>query len=327
MAAPSGLDAQFCIAAESTPGTFAAPSRALEFNDESIALTVERIDSSARRRGKRVRRTNRTVRNRKGAGGTSTHEVTTSGFGLMFEHALGASVTDQPDAGEAPTVYRHTATIGPLTGKALTVQVGRPDNTGTVRPFSYVGAKVASWELSCEVDGVLTLTPTWDAVDEDTEQTLVTAVYPAGDEVFDFTLASITLGGAALDTRSFSLSVDNALALERYFIRNSSLKREQLEAGERAISGSLEVEFDGFTIYDLFRVGEPVPLVATFMGSTIEGGLANMVRVTLPAVQVDGETPDVADDGILDQSVPFTVLDNGTDEPVKVEYQTADATL
>lgn len=326
MAAPSGLDAQFCIAREVTHGVYAAPTRALEFNEESLALDQPRIESGGRRTGGRVMRTNRTRINRKGVGGSSTHEVTTAGFGLLFEHALGAIATSQPDAGGAPTVYLHTATVGALTGKSLTVQVGRPDIQGVVRPFSYLGCKIASWELSCEVDGLLTFTPTWDGVDETTGEALVAATYPAADDLFDFVGASLTIDGTAVPVRNFTLSGDNALNTERYFMRESSLKDEQLEAAKRAYTGTLEAEFDALTLYDLFRNGDPVPVVATWEGAEIEGGLNSVVRVTLPAVQFDGDTPGVSDDGIVAVSLPFTVRDNGSDEVVTVEYQTTDAT-
>ena len=146
MAAPSGLDAIVQYGVETTHATFATPTRRLEFTEESLSLTEERIESGARRSGSRILPAHRWKRNRKGIEGDTNHEVTSSGFGLLFEHMLGATATATPVG--ATDARTHTATIGALTGTSMSIQAGRPDTTGTVQPFSYLGCKVASWEFS-----------------------------------------------------------------------------------------------------------------------------------------------------------------------------------
>ena len=50
----SGLGGQLGLAAESTYGTFVAPTRWFEFNSESLHLERERIESAGIRAGRRV---------------------------------------------------------------------------------------------------------------------------------------------------------------------------------------------------------------------------------------------------------------------------------
>ena len=323
MAVPSGLSAQLGISAETTWATRVAPSKWLEFVDESMELDIQHIESAALRSGNSVLRSDRQKINKKGAAGDISFEVTSSGYGLLLEHMFGAIATATP--GGATNARTHTATIGDLTGKSLTVQVGKPDIGGTVRPFEYPGAKVASWELTCDIDGILMLRLSLDAYDEDTGQTLGTAAPSATDELLVFTGGTVTIGGASACVRAFSVAGDNGLGVGRYCI-GESRKKEQLESGRREFTGSVEVYFEDLTQYNRFTSGTPFAFEATFAGIAdgIESGFANHLKVTLPAVRADGETPKVSGPEELTQTIPMKVLDNDTDEPITIEYQTAD---
>lgn len=323
MALRSGIAAQVGFAAESTFATYTAPTRYLEFVTEGLTLASERIEGSGLRAGQRVLRNDRWAVNKKGVGGDIQLEVLSKGFGLIFEHMLGSNTTANP----AGSVYTHTSILGDTAGKSLVVQVGKPDVSGTVQPFSYLGCKVASWELSCEIDGVLTLSLTLDGVDEDTTESLGTASYASSDELLYFTGASLTIGGSSVDVRTFSLAGDNALATDRYFLRSSGLKKEQYPVGVPEITGTLEMDFEDLTEYQRFVDGTEAALVATFQAPTLlETGYYPHLEITLPVVRFDGDTPTVGGPEILTQSLPFKVLDNGTDEPISIEYQSADAT-
>lgn len=322
MSLRSGLAAQFGIAEEATFATFKTPTRFLEFESESMTLAEERIESAGLRAGQSVQRADRWKANRKGAEGDVSLPVMSTGFGLLFEHLLGTNTTANPGT----SAYTHTATLGDTAGKSLTVQVGKPDSGGTVRSHSYVGAKVASWEISCEVDGILMVTPTFDAVDEETDESLASASYSSDDELLVFTNASVTIGGTAVPVKRFSVSGDNAIATDRYFLRDSGLKKEQYIAGMREITGELVLDFEDFTEYDYFRDGTEIAIVATFEGeSLIETGYLPHVEITLPSCRVDGDTPTVGGPEMLELSLPFKVTDDGSNEPISIEYQTSDS--
>ena len=79
MAIRSGLDGQFGMVAESTYGTYVAPTRFLEIVDESLDLVQENIESAGIRASTRVLRSDRYARNAKGATGTTSFEVQSKG--------------------------------------------------------------------------------------------------------------------------------------------------------------------------------------------------------------------------------------------------------
>lgn len=324
MTLPVGLEAQFAMADEATYGTYVAPTRFLEFVNESLELTVERIESSAIRRGNTVMRTDRQYPNRKGAGGDVSFEVCSSGFGLLFKHALGSVATSASGAGK-----RHRFTLGDLSNLSFSSQVLKPDAASGVNPFSYVGCKIPKWELSEGVDGLLMFAPAIDARDEDTTQSLVTGTPASGAtvELFTFVNSTLTLAGSQYDCGNLSLQCDNGLKTDRYFIGGSSLKRAPLTEDLRALTVSCDSEFRGMTAYNRLASGAPAAIVATFQGTqNYDTGLVNKVVVTLPACRTDSETPKVADKGVVEQPLAFTALYDGTNEPITLDYFTGDAT-
>jgi hypothetical protein len=326
---PSGLDAQFGVAEESSYGTIETPTRFYEFVSESIKRNGERIESAGLRPNRRVQSVNGWAQGRVGVEGDVELEHPDRGGALLWKHILGAVNTTQPDVGNAPTVYEHTATLGNLGGKSLTGQVGRPDVGGVVRPFTYSGLKVAEWELSIEVDGTLMLTLTFDGHDEDTDtEGLAVTSYPTGVKPLYFTGATINLAGAQYDVSEFSLSGSNGLKTDRYFLRGSGtdLKKEPLESEKREYTGELLAEFDGLTAYNRFVNGTTAALTATFEGDTIEDAFKFAVEVNLAVVRFDGETPSVEGAEVLEQPLAYKVLDNGTDSPVEVVVRDNSAT-
>lgn len=322
MAIRSGLAAQIGYVAESTFGTYAAPTRFLDFNSEGIKRESEPIESSGLRASKRVLRSSRWALNHKGVAGDVEHEVTSKGFGLLFKHALGAVVIATPGGGT--TSRTHTHTLADPYGLSLTVQVGRPDVSGTVQPFSYLGCKIAEWELSCEIDGILTWKHTLDGRTETTAETLATASYAASDELLVWTGCTVTVGGASFDATGFTLAGNNGLKTDRYYLNGSGLKKEQVAAEMVELSGELTGDFEGLTAYNRFVNGDEAEIVFTAEGSTIEGAIKYGVEVTLPACRFDGETPNVEGPDTLGQTLPFKVLDDGTNEPITLVYTTTD---
>jgi hypothetical protein len=324
MALRSGIAAQIGFAAESTWGTRVAPTRFLEFVTEGFQLSIERIESRSIRAGNRVLRSDRWVADRRGASGQVEWEVATRGFGLLFKHMLGAVATSTPGGGV--NTRDHTATLGDMDGLSLSIQVGRPDVGGTVRPFDYTGAKITQWEISSGVGGLLALRTTFDARDEDTAQTLATASYPTGQTLLSYVGGTVIVGGSQMDLTEFSLQGSNGLKTDRHLIRASTLKKEQVPAEMVDLSGSLSAEFENLTPYNRFVNGTIASVVAKWEGPIIEASLKYHVEITLPAVRFDGETPTVGGPDIVPQSLPFRVLNDGTNPPISIVYRTDDTT-
>lgn len=297
----SGIGGQLGLAEEVTYGTFVAPARWYEFNNENVNYERERIDSAGIRAGRRV--LHRWAQGVQRVQGSIVMECAPQGFGLIWKHILGSVVT----SGTNP--YTHTATPGDLAGKSLSIQIGRPDIGGTVRPFSYLGCKVTSAQLACALNQFALLTLNVYGAHEDTSQTLGTASYPATLTPFAFTAGSLTIAAAAYDIQQFQMTIDNGLAINRHFIRATTPERpkEPLEQARRGITGTLTSDFVDLTAYNRFVNGTEAAMVLTF-----NAGASAQLTITLN-VRFDGETPDIGGPELVGQSLPWRALSSTSD--------------
>lgn len=326
---------QLGYAEEVDYGTRVAPSRFLDFNSESLKRNQERRESGGIRAGSIVRRADAQAVVPKGGNGDIEHELANKGFGLLFKHMLRATpVITSPDSTNAPTVRDMTFILG-TEDLSLTTQIGRvlADGSG-VQPFDYLGCVVEEWEIAQELDAYAMLTLTLDAREEDLAQSLAAASYVDpiarfidGDDSADNLGLAITVAATAFEPRTASISGNNGLKLDRYALRRSSLKKVPLNAEFVGLTGEMEGEFDSMAIYDLFVSGELVPIVYDWKGPEIgTTGFFYGLTITMPSCQFEGETPETSGPGILDQTTPFVIFDDGASEPITVRYRTTDTT-
>jgi hypothetical protein len=320
MAIPSGLSAQLGTVDEVTYGTPVTVDRFFEFRDESLKLDIERIESTALRSGSRVLRSDRWAAGQKSVTGDITMELANKSFGRWFKHMFGGVASAQPDSVGNPTVWLHTFTPGDIP-VGQTIQVGRPDTGGTVRPFTYHGCKVSEWTLECSVGEIATVQTSILGEDEDTATALASVSYPSSLALMTFVQGTLTIGGSAADVKSASVQGNNGLAEDRYFL-GSQLRKNPLEAAMREYTGTFEAEFESLTAYNRFVNGTEAEIVLLFQGATISTTYKYETKVTAN-VRFDGETPNVSGPEIVAQTMPFKVVDNGTTS-IKVEYQTTD---
>lgn len=300
MSTASGIDSQLGYVTESTVGTFEVPTRFAEFNSESLKLEIERVDSAGIRAGRRtLHRWSPGVQRITG----DLEKEFDAGDSLLLFHAMGAVNTT--GAGDP---YTHTLTPGTLDGKSFTLQVNRPDISGTDRVFSYLGCKSTTFDLSASAGEYATLKLGFYGEEEDTGQALATASYGA-DAPFIFTQGALTIGGTAVDIRDFNITVDNGLATDRHFIRSGgAVPKEALEGGRRSISGSFSADFEDLVQYGLYTAGTEAALILTFDDS------ANDRSCVITAnVRFDGETPNVGGHEILELPVSFTAVSTTSD--------------
>lgn len=326
------MNTQLGLGEETTVGTGVTVSRFydLDVAGESIKQSIDRIENQGLRSGgRRMLGSNNWVPGKVGVAGDVALSVMNKGFGVIFKHCLGAVATSTP--GGATLTRDHKCTVGPTDGKGLTIQLGRTDNTGTTQAFTYTGCKVNQWELSNDTSGMLMLKLTVDGQAETTATGLATASYPTGLLPFAYTKGVITVGGTELPVTDYTLTGDNGLATDRYFIRSSTpaSKKEQLEGGQlREYGGNIGVEWSGLTDYNRFVNGTTATVVLTYTSTVaIEATFFPTITVTLDTVRFDGETPVVTGPEILKQSIPFKVLDAAaTDGPCVVTVRTSDTT-
>ena len=328
MAIGSGLGAQIGFSAETTYGTFVAPSKYIEFTKESLALKKTTAQSAGIAAGRLLALSSRRVVTRREVQGSFDFEVVNKNMGLLVQALMGTSVTPvQQGAGPA---YLQTHTLADTFGKSLTIQKGVPLTTGTVTDKTFLGCKVTSGEFSCEVGGMLTATFEVDGKDCDEGQTLATASY-SNMAPFHFGQMALKTGVFASETaldgiRKVSVKIERPQDVERFYANASALKKEPISNDLVKISGTLETDYVATTLDDLHTSDGATSLVWEFVGANIATTYYDTFRVTLPAIKLDEGPPTVDGYGVVKPTFNFVGLYDGTNQP-KIEIISAETTL
>ncbi|MFE1925795.1 phage tail tube protein [Streptomyces asoensis] len=328
MAIGSGLGAQIGIAAESTYGTYVAPTRFPEFTKESLVLKKTTAQSAGIAANRLLALSSRRVVTRREASGSIDLEIANKGMGLLVQALMGTSVTPAQQA--ASTAYLQTHTLADTAGKSLSIQKGVPLTTGVVTDKSFVGCKVTSGEFSCGVGEMLTGTFEFDGKDCDEAQTLAVASY-SNASPFHFGQMALKTGAfgseAALDgIRKVTCKIERGLDTERFYANASALKKEPISNELVKISGSLETDYVAATLDDLHTSDAATSLVWEFVGPLIASTYFETFRITLPAVKLDEGPPAVDGYGIVKPTFNYTALYDGTNLP-KIEIISVDTAL
>lgn len=328
-----GSLAQMGMDKEVTFGTPVAVTKFFEFSKESITGSYDRVQADALS-ASLFDRSDRFAVAPKGAAGDVTIEVLSKGFADWLGFMLGDISVG---AVQETVVYTHTATPGNLAGKSFTVQVGRPRADDTIVPWTYSGGKITKWELSNSVDQTLQMQLSMDFASEanPTSPTGATALQPAtlvsGAEVFTWQKGTLNIGGTAVDVTDVSVSCDNGLKTDRYYIRGNTNKKEQLQDSKRKIEASFKCDYESDDLWRLVSsataAGAMTSLTATWEGLVLAGTtLYPSITVSIPALRFDEGAPVVDGPSMLSESFSMTGYDNGTDAPITVEYTSTDAT-
>ena len=344
MATGSGLDAQFGFKAETTWGTAVTVDKFLEFNSESITNEPTFLEPTGLRPGVKHKRANRVRISRRTITGDVELEVATRGMGTLYKHMLASGSGSTPAQIASTTAYRQVHTPGGFVGFGLTMQVGRPEPSGTVRPFTYAGCKVSNWEFSLSDSEVPMLSLSVDGRSESTATALATATYTAGASIFDFSQATLELGGTAATAsgltevtggtavativREINISGETPMANERFGLGNAGLKAEQLENDTPTITGTLTAEFNKTEFYDVFTANTTQPLVLRMVGDAIGvSGENDTLEFLMPAVKFKASAPSVEGPDIVAMNVDFEAYSDGTNPVLQIMTISADTAL
>lgn len=312
MALKSGLAAQFGLKKETTPGTGVTVDSFQPLVSESLTNELERLEADGIIAGRRFIDSSQWNGGNNTVGGDVGLELYDRGMGVLWEACLGGHAV----SGSGP--YVHVFTPGDL--PAYTVQIGRPDVSGTVRPFTYTGSKVASWELACAAGSVATMGLTWVCMAETTATALATATYTASRHLLKFNHGAVSVGGTVLKVKQATVSGDNGLADDRRFLGSQNIA-EPLEAGFRMVEGSLDVEFTSLAEYTRYISGSEMALSLSFT-------LGSYSLLVESNIRYEGATPNVGGKEITAQSLPFKAIGAGTDaSAVTVTMTSPDATI
>lgn len=325
MAIGAGIGAQFGIVNEVTFNTFVAPTRFYEFNSEGLQYNKNTAVGMGLRAGGQVARSQRRVVTTFDASGDIEMDLPTRGLGLLLSHAMGTA----PAGTLVSTgVYSYTFTLGDVYGRSFTAQAGVPQYGGTVLAKTLTGCKVSGFELGVDNGGIATGKFSIDAANFVTSQSLATASYPLNGSIFHFAQGALTVdAGAVTNVRDFSVAVDNNLKTDRYTLGGLGAKSEQSIGGFRKVSGKMTAEFTDAILMNKFLTDSSAALELTFTGGTIASTYKDTLKITVPAVKLNGEAPSVGGDGPVDLSLDWEGFDDGTNQPITVFYQTSEATL
>lgn len=341
MAIGSGLASQVGIGAESTVGTAVTVDHFLEFDSESVNFTKNTLQGVGLHAGGLYNRANRRVISTVTAGGDLTVEAAYNKQLLLWKNILGTLV--------GPTsistgVYSSVITPGSLKGTSLTYQKGVPQTDGTVQPFTFNGCKVTGAKFSVSTSQIAMLACTVDAWNVATATSLAAASYSTTNGVFNFSQATIKIGGTPSTTsgvtsisggtplttlvNAYELDFSNPMKVDRYGLGSAGVKKEQIENDYRPLTGTLTGEFTQRSeIWDLFQADTGTSLQITFTGPNITSGNPYKLDIVLPSVKFDTGELSVAGPDVVPLNVNYTVLDNQIDNVCQVTIVNADASV
>lgn len=319
------LDQGILVGKETTYGTPVTLARAYEAQSDTWQRTQEALESVGMRAGQQALRSDRRRQINMGAAGSIEMDALSSGLGLLLQGVFGS--TSGPTQIGATAAYTSTfATTSDASAISFTIQKLIATNAGVLDAFTYHGAVITDFELSQDVGGFLTVKFDFDSEDEDTSTAAGTPTYPSTGTPFDWTQAAVTVAGTAIEATAFSFSADMGLKTDRRFLRSSALKSQPKRAAVPEYTGEISAEFTNADQYDAFVAGTIFAVTATWTGAAIETE-NEVVSLTLPACQYDGNTPEGSIDDLTMQSLPFKVLHNGSDAAATLAYTSVDTSL
>ena len=330
MAVGSGIGASIGVAAETTFGTYVAPTRFFEarsFNVKKVQ-NVQPLTGIAAGRPAAAEEVVTTT----AATGNMQADVTRKGFGLLLAHLMGSSTT--PVQQGATAAYLQTHAFGDNFGKSLTMQAGLPNTAGTVLPMTSLGSKITSGEFSCGVDELLQSTFEFDGRAFTDAQSLSAPSYTAGNTPFHFGEMSLKLGTYGAEAvvqgvRKVTVNIARGQATDRFYGGNAGLKSEPIWNEYAAITGSVEIDLvNKADFIDRYTGHTSTSLVWEFVGPTaIASTFFPTFRITCPKVYFGGDIPEVGGPDVLKATIPFAAFFDTTNGLATASYMSTDTAL
>lgn len=324
-----GLTTGLAFAEEPAFGTATTVTRAYEIQSEGIGRNPVRQDFSGLRAGTlHAHRGAQYVETARSAGGPFSMYVPTTGFGLLLKHAMGSNPAVAQQSGTP--AYLQTHPFGSNAGMGLSCQKQLRDGGNTlVQRFTYKGGKILAVEFSIDQDGALMATFETDFVDEEITTAAAALTY-ANNTVFRFDQGTIAVGGTAIaKVNTASIRVERPQSTGKRYLGSAGLQAQPVENARPNITGSLDIEFDVDTktaVYDRFVSNGAASLALIFTGGVISGAFNYQIRIEMPEIHFEGETPKAGGEGEVVLNAPFVSRWDGTNAEIVCYYQSTDTT-
>jgi len=340
----SGLVSQLGWAVETTAGTAVTVSKFQPHISEGIKFEVNRAQGEGLYGSTNgVALLSRHVTTTKSVSGDFEVELTDKSLGTLWRAALGSTTTPST---LTTGVYQSVFQPGDQqsAGSSLTLQVGRPDTTGTVKPFTFNGVKITGFEFGGSVTEPLTVKFDIDGWTETTGTALATASYYKTQEQFTGAQLTVAIGGTASTTgsvvsisgstalagvKSATVKGANPMATDRFYANGAGIKAEQLINGYRTYEVELEVDFvSQAALYDLYAANTTTAITLTYATATSLTGSNNpTLEVIIPAAKITNADVNADGPDVLAQKVTLTALYDGTNAPIQIRTVNTDAAL
>jgi hypothetical protein len=315
-----GFESFIGIGKESGFGSQADATDFIEFNSEGLSKEINRIMSAG------IRGTASMSRFKNGAiacGGDIESELAYSGFEKLIENAMGSVSSTQVGVTAA---YRHIFSLLNNIQDSLSIEANKGGE-----PFKYIGSRVNEMSISAELDAIpiiaFTLLCQDELVGTDVINPTTAPTYPA-NELAVFTEGIFKINGAESEAISFELTAGQNLKEDKRAL-GSALIVDSPRNDFRNISGTFHTEFDDMVHYNRFLSGETASLELLFTGSEIEAGNNREIKIYLPKIVYNGETPQVGGKEIIEHDIPFTGLFDvsGSEDELQIEIQNTKTTV
>lgn len=316
MAQGFGYNSWLGVALESTYGTPVASAKYLELLDESIKLE----NPMNPRPSLRQLAAFNVVPGKKSVAGSLKFQLGLTGHEYIMDAAFGAAAVV---TGSGP--YVHTwGTYPTALPVGLTLQVNRDaGQIGGNSSYQYSGCQVQKLTLTQEPEEYLVAEV--DVVGKD--EALIAVTSPTFGTFFPFHWASpgtgfsCSINSVATPIKRWELTVENPLADDRFNL-GTRTRVGMGRSGPRKVSGSIELEYNALTQYNLFAAQTQFPIALDYNISA-----SMRLQITLPAVYLKGNTPNVSEAGPIPLKLDFEAFsDNGTNSEITVALTNSTAT-
>lgn len=331
-----GLGGAVGIAAESTYGTFVAPTRWVEVHSAKLQQRKHVVQGEGLAYGRVIEPGARRVNVWNDAGGEIEFEVLNSGFALLLQHIMGSSATLSQIS--TTTAYQLSTTLGvPDNQNYLSMQALVPDTSGTIHPENFHGCKLQKAEFTAELGGLVTCALTVDAQQVEGTTVAGTPTYTTSAQPFSPLGMSFKVGPygseATLDgVKKASLSIERTLKTDRIYL-GQSFKEEPVTNGWVKLTGSFDVDLTSTNkavIWDAFAADTSVSVILDFVGSSIgSSGHNNELKLNATDCFFDsGGTPELDGPDLVTATIPWSALIDAANDPaLTAVLTTADTTF
>lgn len=331
MGVGAGIGGQVGIAKEATYGTFVAPTAFVPASKASFQLVKNTAVPSWVGAGRLLNLGAERRVTTQAAKGTLDLDIYNNGFGLLLRALMGSS-TSAAGTG-TPLPYLQTHTLGDTFGQSLSVQVGLPDTTGAVHPYTFLGAKVTDATFTFESDKEATSEFNFDARQVVETQVLAAASYNGSIRPYVGADMAVKVGAtygsetSVTGVRKVTAKIDRKLAIDRFYAGDNGLHAEPIISDFADLSGTITADYVDKTLFaDRFASDAGFSMRVDLTGLLITGTTNYRFSLILPQCFLDGDTPVLDGPGVVSGDFNYRALFDGTNLP-RIEYETTDTTI